>query len=55
VNAHRFAGRDGLRLTLTRKGGVYLVSISRDGDRREEPYSNREDAWERINALRGES
>lgn len=47
-------GRDGLRLTLKRFGGEYILTIARDRQVREEPYESRDDAWMRIRALRGE-
>lgn len=47
-------GRDGLRLTLKRIAGEYILTIARDRQVREETHESRDDAWTRIRALRGQ-
>jgi hypothetical protein len=48
-----FRAKNGLRLSMARVGGEYILRITRDGETREERYSSREEAWERVDALDG--
>ncbi len=49
----QFNGKNGLRLSVARLGGEFILRIERDGQQREERYESREKAWERIDALDG--